>query len=231
MCVWGLGLLFCVACGAAPSAASAPRTSAQPTPTQTAPGETEASIDPALVALRADPSWLLPADACPRDVLPVTRADSGDWLAERCDEDLGGCLGRCRANEPEACYAAALEAQRWSEERLSEALFLRGCQLGHASACTNRAAGILMLEPQRADRFSCSARTFEETCRRRDAWGCTMYGEALLYGNGVPADSEQARSVLPFACGLDADHEACIKARVLLEELERGSRDPKSPLM
>lgn len=118
-----------------------------------------------------------------------------------------------------------------NEQRLSEALFLRACKLGSDSGCTNRAAGILLLEPQRADRLTCSARTFEETCRRRDAWGCTMYGSALLYGHGVAANAEHARAVLPFACSLDEADEACLKARLLLEQLDAAERQGKPPLM
>ena len=61
-----------------------------------------------------------------------------------------------------------------------------------------------------------------------------MFGGALLHGEGVAPDYQRARSVLPFACTVDDQDQACEKARRLLDELdavERAPRDPKSPLM
>jgi hypothetical protein len=160
------------------------------------------------------PAWLLPADACPADVLGA-HAEIEPWDG-MCD-DLTPCLRRCEAREPTACYASALRVEELGVNRpLADALFLRTCVLGIESGCTNRAASIFAREP---DRQACGARTFELTCARGDQWGCAMFGMALAIGKGTAKDPERAVEALERACSIAPEHDACAAARSVLEQL------------
>lgn len=107
------------------------------------------------------------------------------------------------------------------------ALFLRACRLGIASGCTNTAAYIVRVEQPAAPRLTCAVRTFELTCNRGDPWGCTMLGELLAEGHGVPRDLQRALRVLPRGCVLGEDDPACLRARqlqvLILAARQRGN--------
>lgn len=164
------------------------------------------------------PTWLLPADACPADVVPDEEAHL-DTFVGVC-QDVAPCLERCEARDPTACYAAALRVQEVGlEPRLENALFLRACQLGISSGCTNRAAAILAQEPDRPGGETCAARTFEVACARLDPWGCTMFGAMLRTGRGVPKDLDRALQVLAGGCRLGPEDEACVVANELMEQI------------
>lgn len=62
----------------------------------------------------------------------------------------------------------------------------------------------------------CTTRTFEMTCRAGDAWGCTMYGAALIKRGERGA---QVRGALEAACANTNERDpACVAARQLLEK-------------
>jgi hypothetical protein len=198
--------------------AACPR--AAPTP---APVLQNASAAPAAVD-DSVPDWLLPDDACPADVAAAVEARGGEFVGV-CDGDLAVCLRRCEDGEAIMCYAAAVRVQALGgAPRLEDALFLRACVLGNASACTNRAASIAYREPDRLDGDVCASRTFELACDRRDPWGCTMFGRDLAFGRGIAPDLHRALEVLPGACQFDAADPACIAARGLMEEIEAKLR-------
>jgi hypothetical protein len=191
---------------------------ASTTTTTTRPGTSPG--DPAL------PSWLLPTDACPADVVSAVEVPMAPFEG-MCEPALESCMRRCEAQDAVACYAAALHIQHsHARPQLSEALFLRACQLGISSGCTNRAAGILKLEPGRAGGDVCAARTFEISCNRHDPWGCTMYGLLLSIGKGVRQDVDQALAVLPGGCSAGPDDAACVAAQDLIHRLQPLPAEP-----
>jgi hypothetical protein len=144
-----------------------------------------------------------------------------------CEADFGGCLKKCEARDSTACYALALDVQaRQEKPELSEALFLHACRLGVASGCTNRAAGMLHFEPDRAGTKECAARTFEMTCDRGDPWGCTMFGLSLMTGQGVDVDIERALAVLPGGCAEGSEDPACVAAQELIRQIQAGRQVP-----
>jgi hypothetical protein len=173
------------------------------------------------------PGWLLPADACPADVMPEKEVP---FAARAGCKGLEACMEGCRAGTAMACYVAAglVEEQRMP---VAKALFLRACRLGITSGCTNRAAEMRVLEAGRPETGGCTARTFEQTCARQDPWGCTMFGWSLMVGDGIAKDVARAREVLPGGCRLDEDDEACKKARELLKELDGKARPEDFPLV
>jgi TPR repeat protein len=173
------------------------------------------------------PAWLFSADACPADVIPWYEQKM-TYLSEPCEADLGVCVKRCEIGESNGCYAAALRVQQLkADSHTSEALFLRGCRLGSRSACTNRAAGILHLEPERPGGEACAAKTFERTCKDEDPWGCAMLGLCLAKGVGITPDVRRSLEVLPKACRLSEEDQACISARKLLKQIEAESHPRK----
>ncbi len=155
---------------------------------------------------------------CPADAFPGVAQMLG-YRPGECAPDLEPCLDRCQSNDAHACYAAALRVQEMNAPvDYSEALFSRACSLGGASACTNRAAGIIAHPPNDSVPWSCVNRTFEAMCRQDDPWACTMWGSSLVRGLGMAPDIARAREVLPKGCRLSEDDPACMAARKLLAE-------------
>jgi hypothetical protein len=96
---------------------------------------------------------------------------------------------------------------------------LRACVLGVSIGCTKRAAGMLAQRGDDPGIQRCTSRTFEKTCARENAWGCSMYGLALIQGSGVARDLGRARDVLPGGCRHGPDDDACKAARKLMEKI------------
>ncbi len=185
-------------------------------------GDAESSADSAgssgaLATLRQRPAWLFASDDCPIDVFPGVLVELAYDLPG-CARDFEACLEGCREGDANVCFAAGIHAQELDAHVGAEALFLRGCRLGLALSCTNRAAGMQYHEPERAGAFECTSRTFAAMCRLDDAWGCTMIGENLLLGRGVGADAELSRALLERACALAPDEPPCEKATRLLDD-------------
>jgi TPR repeat protein len=176
-------------------------------------------------------AWLFPASACPADVLsPVTQKVR--YLGDGCRARVAACLESCRGGDAADCYALALAVQ--DSERApetAEALFLRACKLGIPSGCTNRAAGLDagILTEGVADLEVCISRSFERSCERGDAWGCTMLGLHLYTGEGIARDWPRALRVLPGGCADGEDDPACSAARGLMTKIEAGESPPPRP--
>jgi TPR repeat protein len=176
-------------------------------------------MDATVAALQAQPRWLFPAGDCPADVASA-REVPVNYGAEGCAQDARTCLAGCQQGDGNACYALALliEAQR-AIEPAQEALYLRACRLGVVSGCTNRAAYIVRIEPPDQLRLHCAVRTFRMACDRADPWGCTMLGELLAQGHGVPQDLDEALRVLPKGCSEGERDAACKRAKELEREI------------
>ena len=167
-------------------------------------------------ALQEDPpNWLPSLETCPADVLPQRIADFENF-ADRCAETPDACATRCSEADATACYSLALAVQEVDSGPVSERLFLRACELGVVSGCTNRAAGMI------EEDFQCSLATFEFTCEQSDPWGCTMLGLFLATGRGVAQDVERARAVLAKSCPYGDEDEACSYAKQILKTLDNA---------
>jgi hypothetical protein len=176
----------------------------------------------AALAFLDQAEWSRLLAVCPVDASSGTNRDV-KYLADGCNPDLGGCLARCQKSEANACYAAALRVQELkAAQKYSETLFMRACELGIASGCTNRAAG--MAGDDGAESWKCPNRTFETMCERDDPWACTMWGGSLWYGRGVKQDVRAARKILPKGCSYSEEDPACVGARQLLEEIAAAGK-------
>lgn len=186
------------------------------------PEQVKAQTNDVISALKNEPDWLFPADACPAEIMPTFEREV-KYLSEGCENNPSSCLESCKKDDGNACYALALVVQKQSEkeEKESEALFLRSCKLGIVSGCTNRAAGKLSLEETDRSAVKCSADTFEKTCEKNDAWGCAMYGFVLVDGLGREQNLDEASKALSKSCKLGAEDEPCQKAKKLEEEIKQ----------
>jgi hypothetical protein len=179
--------------------------------------------DAALRRIEAQDGERLGHGRCALPLVPA-RFERMPYVDELCRGGrLADCADECDAGSPSGCYHAAQEVQADpATERLALALFLRGCALGYASACTN-AAATLDTSPAPmtdAEAAACSGPTYDAVCERSgDAWGCAMLGAALMEGRGVARDAKRARAVLERACSDGEDDAACVAARQRLREL------------
>ncbi|MEM9813941.1 MAG: hypothetical protein AAF913_14875 [Pseudomonadota bacterium] len=187
------------------------------------------SVDRAFSALEA---------ACPADLLagsialPAGVAQHGVWS---CGPDGAACLEFCKAGDPTACFdlgrvyqteAPQFEASKTAAERLCA----QACAHGSPLACTNRASAILRQRP--GDPFAleapevaatCARRSFEMTCERESAWGCTMLGSMLGDGRGGPEDRDGAAVALRAACRIEGPGSAaCDGAQSVAARLDLG---------
>jgi TPR repeat protein len=130
-------------------------------------------------------------------------------------------MGPCLRGDGNACYAAALRVQELGRtETDSEYLFLRACRLGIASGCTNRAAGIMKLEENRAGALECATQTFDAMCKLADPWACSMLALNLWKGLGTKRDLTRALQVLSGSCRDGEDDPACQAAVKLKRAIE-----------
>jgi hypothetical protein len=168
--------------------------------------------------LAAHPTWLPDPHVCPSKLLPATLVTTPwDPVAARGGRLLHA-VRACEGGVAQLCYAAAQELITGdSESPAAESLFVRACQLGSASGCTNAAAA-------RAPQDDCAFETYEASCDRgHDPWGCAMLGLALVRGDAKHRDLERARAVLSRACRYGEADPACQRATELLGSLP-GSR-------
>lgn len=170
--------------------------------------------------IQAEPDWLFPVDTCPLEVMPDFEKDS-NYVAENCENEPSKCLEKCKDENGNACYALALFLQdKYGHEQTeSEPLFLRSCKLGIVSGCTNRAAAMFNLQGDEPEAVKCSVDTFEKTCEKDDAWGCTMYGMVLMDGISRPQNLDEALKVLAKSCKYGIEDEACQRAKSLEKEI------------
>jgi TPR repeat protein len=147
-----------------------------------------------------------------------------------CAKDVLACTKLCfDSRSSDACFETARIIQQSApkdEQSKAEAMFAQACAAGSAGGCTNRGAGILQDQPPdklRRDsdgRKLCTYRTFKLSCDTSDAWGCTMYGMALQYGEGIPANEADAMAAYKKSCEIDGDFDACRYAKALMKTLE-----------
>lgn len=166
---------------------------------------------------------------CPADVFAGHAANSKAEPHVACSEDLGRCLSSCL---DQANGASCFEVARWfqtngshSDNRYAEMAFSLGCSAGHAGSCTNRGAGLQLGAfaegvGDSAQRSQCMVRTFERTCESGDSWGCTMLGVAYHFGDGVVANTSEARRWYERSCEIAPSFDACGYARGGIEKLD-----------
>ncbi|MEM7247807.1 MAG: hypothetical protein AAF533_20890 [Acidobacteriota bacterium] len=161
------------------------------------------------------PAWAGEPDACAADHVPP-RDRPITYLGDRCLDRPRSCIRECEQGDANACYALALALQqRYPEEPpVIQALFLRSCELGVVSGCTNHAAG------KSDEHGECKARTFAATCAADDPWGCAMHGLCLHEGLGVERDVAAARRAFERSCELDQEDPACHHALMALARID-----------
>lgn len=186
--------------------------------------ETKTELDRVFNELMAEPDWLFGDEVCPFSVMPAAQlpVEKFKQFPKGCVGDARLCVEKCREGDGWACYstALALQSNKGLEQTLSERFFYRGCKLGVASACTNRAASILHFGLPQEPSIKCAVSTFEKTCEWNDPWGCVMFATMLSRGMGRPRNDELAVKVLDKACKNGEHDEACIAGRELLSELK-----------
>lgn len=173
--------------------------------------------------IKSKPDWLNSRSNCPVDVIPEFEKEIF-YLSEGCAKNPQKCFDKCKNNDGNACYSLALLIQdKEITQTESEPLFMKACELGIISGCTNRAAGRLNLEPENRKTIECAADTFEKTCERNDAWGCSMYGFVLSQGLGRKQNIDEALKFLGKSCEVNENDEACRSAK----EIEKQISDLK----
>ena len=131
-----------------------------------------------------------------------------------CKTDQLGCYQSCLDNDGFACYFSALSLEEAKYTIPAQQLFQRSCELGVASGCTNRAAGMLYFtELLTAKQKDCIFSTFEKTCDWKDPWGCTMYADQLV--SMEKPNYNKALDVLNYSCEYGIDDPACQSAKNL----------------
>lgn len=165
--------------------------------------------------VRANQQWQLQSNQCPADISPqrVSR-DNATNIDAGLPKTIAYHYKKCAVNaKAGACYNLALGLQKLDYAAEAETAFQQACRLGYASGCTNRAAGMLNHERQQEQvnlqKMQCIARSFAKTCTWKDPWGCSMYSQSLLFGEGVKQDTKKALAVLKDSCLYGEDHPAC----------------------
>ena len=151
---------------------------------------------------------------CPADLFPLKSVET-TLTANDCRSSLDACIIECELGSAEHCLAAAFASEEL-ESHGGTSLYLRACQLGAPSGCTNAAAYRFGQAERVAD--DCIVRSFKLACEHEDAWGCTMYGNMLGTGNGTTRDWDVALEMVDKACAIEGeDEEVCIYGLGVLE--------------
>ncbi|MCD9187471.1 MAG: hypothetical protein LUM44_13630 [Pyrinomonadaceae bacterium] len=188
------------------------------------PQDSESIFEEVYRVLQAKPKWLSTKEDCPWEIMSKTESDVG-YLHEGCQKNARVCLDKCKNNDGNACYSLALLVQikKGLDQYEAEFLFSRACSLGVSSGCTNRAARIFNDKKNDEKAVECATKTFEKTCARDDAWGCTMFGMSLAGGFGVEKDMEKALKILAKPCQIsDEGDPACQSAKQIIEAINKS---------
>lgn len=157
-----------------------------------------------------------PAYTSPSEQTPLSNS-YGDIIST-CENNKFKCYQLCLKGDGVACYFSALSLQAANYKFPAEQLFQRSCELGVASGCTNRAAGMLnFIEQLTAEQKKCIFSTFEKTCDWRDPWGCTMFADQLISEKNTKPNYKKALDVLNYSCKYGNDDPACQSAKELRE--------------
>ncbi|GMV29276.1 MAG: hypothetical protein AMXMBFR59_14010 [Rhodanobacteraceae bacterium] len=185
-------------------------------------GQTEKQEpEPLAKAIAEKAEWAADLQICPSKLM--ARREATDHLvANECNAgDLSGCLRKCTAGKPGACYWLAYELeQRSFPSRTYDVLYLRACKLGVMSGCTNRAAGILEEAGASDEARTCAAATFDKVCALDDPRACTMNALLLSRGIGVPQDIPRALKSLQKSCKYGPEDKACVYAGRIRRDIE-----------
>ncbi|MFI8033733.1 hypothetical protein ACH8I4_07610 [Acinetobacter sp. ABJ_C3_5] len=156
---------------------------------------------------------------CPASSSPIIQTlfpSTSDSTTNACEDNQSKCYQLCLKNDAVACYFSALSLQEANYKLPAEQLFQRSCELGVASGCTNRAAGMLnFTEHLTAEQKKCIFSTFEKTCDWRDPWGCTMFADQLISEENTEPNYKKALNVLNYSCKYGEDDPACQSAKEL----------------
>lgn len=160
-----------------------------------------------------NPIFINNLERCPADTSPNKKAkflQDDTILAAYCQKNTLACYKKCEHDQGYACYFTALSLQQAHQVQAAEQLFQRGCELGVASACTNRAAGAMtFMESLSLERKQCITRTFEKSCRWNDPWGCTMYASELIKNDDSKESYDKALDALIMSCVYGKSDPAC----------------------
>lgn len=157
----------------------------------------------------------------------------GKKLSEKfCKTELEECFSKCSGGNGEACLVVARILQADKNKNISQkyaqTFFAFSCAAGNPGGCTNRAAGIrngdFLRDPSKEwdeeDKKECTFRFFEKACKKDDAWGCVMLGQAYEKGEGVKRDKGKASVLYKKGC-LQAgpSHLSCKYAKNALKNM------------
>ncbi|UOB53459.1 hypothetical protein [Acinetobacter junii] len=155
-----------------------------------------------------------PAYTSPSQQTPLS--NSYRDIISTCENNKFECYQSCVENDAVACYLVAVSLQEANYELPAEQVFQRSCELGIASGCTNRAAGILnFTEHLTTEQKKCIFSTFEKTCDWRDPWGCTMFADQLISEENAEPNYKKALNVLNYSCKYSDTDPACQSAKRL----------------
>lgn len=179
--------------------------------------------------ITSKPEWLPFDEQFSSEIVPASSKDL-KYSDKGCRNNPNRCFEQCKKEDGNACYALSLlfEERKSLEQRDSTPLFLRACKLGIMSGCTNYAAGKLNSDPQNIEITQMAKRIFEQTCEKKDAWGCAMYG--MLLGESAESDEDLKSAVeyLSKACEFRSNEdEACKNAQTLIEQINKSKRKSK----
>lgn len=184
------------------------------------PEQTISKTEQVIETLKTQPEWLNENIVCPTEIIPKNEKEIL-YLDEGCENNPKRCLEDCKNEDGNACYSLAILIQDRINIQQIETLqlFYRSCKFGIISGCTNYAATKFNIEKSEAEPEKCLVDTFEKTCERDDAWGCTMFGMFLIEGQGRPQNLEQAAKVLQKACKNGLEDDACKNAKLLEQKI------------
>lgn len=174
--------------------------------------------------------WLSFDEQFTSKIVPAS-SEALKYSDKGCRNNPNRCFEQCKKEDGNACYALALlfEDRKSLEQNDSKPLFLKACKLGIISGCTNYAAGILNSDPQNIDINQTAKSIFEQTCEKKDAWGCTMYGMLLAESAESEDDFKNAIKYLKKACEFRSNEdEACKNAQTIIEQINKLKRKPKT---
>lgn len=136
--------------------------------------------------------------------------------------DVGRCISRCTADDPQACNAAGVmfefDEGVSSEPALASGFYTRSCDGNYAQGCNNlawlylRGRGVPQDQPHAMLLFMAAFDAAKLACSRGDASGCLLAGEILYEGRGVESDEAQALAFFDRACS-GGETSACERAR------------------
>ncbi len=163
--------------------------------------------------------------SCPADIYKGPEQEYKN-LISFCATDMKFCLNECLGGSSNHCFGLANNLHSDNiDKKYAERLYAMACQQGLIMACTNWAAGVMLFNP---DNEECYARSFELTCGKSDAWGCSMYGLVLARGIGFDKDHELALKVLKIGCKDGINDDACKYAKSVEKEIHDTMSSEKS---